>query len=82
MDTKETVTFRLTKSVKRRLERAVRRRSDVNMSQYVERAIEAQLTHDQVPEKPDFRKHFAKHPLLPGGEEVLRSLLQEREESV
>jgi hypothetical protein len=80
MDTKKTVTFRLTKSVKRRLEQAVRQ-SDFNMSQYVEQAIEARLARDQIPDKPDFRKHLAQHPLLPGGDKVLRSLLQEREDS-
>jgi hypothetical protein len=81
MNTKETVTFRLTKSVKRRLKQAVRH-SDLNMSQYVEQAIEARLARDEIRDKPDFRKHFAEHPLLPGGDRVMRSLLLEREDSL
>jgi 4-hydroxythreonine-4-phosphate dehydrogenase len=32
--------------------------------------------------KPDFRKHFAKHPLIAGGDEVLGSLMHEREDSL
>ena len=81
METKETVTFRLTKGVKRRLEQAATQRG-LNLSQYVEGAIEARLAQDKIPGKPDFRKHFAKYPLLPGGDEVLAALFQDREESL
>lgn len=44
------VTFRLTKGVKRRLERVAAQRK-LNLSEYVERAIEAQLAYDQIPAK-------------------------------
>ena len=33
------------------------------------------------PTKPDFRKHFAKYPVLSEGNQALESLLREREES-
>jgi hypothetical protein len=81
METKETVTFRLTKSVKRRLERAAAQR-DLNLSEYVEEAIEAQLARDKVPGKPDFRAHFAKYPIIDDGGKALESLLQDREQSL
>ena len=81
METKETVTFRLTKSVKRQLEQAAAQR-ELNLSEYVEEAICARLAQDRIPGKPDFRKHFAKYPLIPGGDKVLESLFQEREESL
>jgi uncharacterized protein (DUF1778 family) len=81
METKQTVTFRLTKGVKRRLERAAAQR-DLNLSEYVERAIEAQLAHDQIPTKPDFRAHFAKYPVIYDGGKALQSLFQDREESL
>ena len=32
-------------------------------------------------DKLDFRKHLKEHPLVPGGDEVLQSLLQDREQS-
>ena len=32
-------------------------------------------------EKLDFRKHLQEHALVPGGNEVLQSLLQDREQS-
>ena len=32
-------------------------------------------------DKLDFRKHLKEHPLVPGGNEVLQSLLQDREQS-
>ena len=33
------------------------------------------------PDKLDFRTHLKEHPLVPGGNEVLQSLLQDREQS-
>lgn len=32
-------------------------------------------------DKLDFRKHLKEHPLVPGGNEVLQSLLQDRDHS-
>jgi hypothetical protein len=81
MKTKETVTFRLTKGIKRRLAQAARR-LDLSMSEFVEEAIVARLDQAQVPDKPDFRKHFAEHPLIDDGGEALQSLLEEREKSL
>lgn len=81
METKETVTFRLTKEIKRSLERAARS-SDLNMSEYVEEAIKDRLAISEASKKPDYRAFWAKHPLVPGGDAVLQTLLRERDESL
>jgi len=52
------------------------------MSEYVEEAIKDRLAISEASKKPDYRAFWAKHPLVPGGDAVLQSLLREREESL
>ena len=82
MDSKETVTFRITKGLKARLELAARQ-AGTNMSQYTEMAIEEKLLRDNVGPIPDFRKRFGS-PLKYHGPQtdIVAVLLQEREESL
>jgi hypothetical protein len=49
METKETVTFRLTKGLKQRMDLATIVKS-LNLSEYAELAIENQLKKDRIPE--------------------------------
>ena len=81
MEAKETISVRLTKSVKHRLGQAVRN-SRLNLSQYVEGAIEARLARDKIPLTPDFRAHFAKYPPINDDGKALASLLADRETSL
>jgi hypothetical protein len=79
---KITVSIRMNLLTKTRIEA---NRGAASMSEYVEKAVEAQLAKDKLAKNkpvPDFAAFFAKHPLVPGGDEVLASLLQEREESL
>jgi hypothetical protein len=48
MDTKETVTFRLTKGLKQRMDLATIEK-ELNLSEYAELAIENQLKKDKIP---------------------------------
>jgi hypothetical protein len=48
MDTKETVTFRLTKGLKQRMDLATIE-NELNLSEYAELAIENQLKKDKIP---------------------------------
>ena len=43
---------------------------------------EDEASNKDRPKGVDFAAFFAKHPLIPGGDEVLADLLREREESV
>jgi hypothetical protein len=74
---KITVSIRMNLLTKTRIEA---NRGAASMSEYVEKAVEAQLAKDKP--APDFAAFFRKHPLIAGGDEVLQGLLQEREESL
>jgi hypothetical protein len=83
MDIKETVTLRLKKETKRRVEQAAAEaRPKLNMSEYVEKAVEAQLAKDAAPGALDFEKRFARPPKGPRvGDQLVELILSEREES-
>jgi hypothetical protein len=83
MDVKETVTLRFKKETKRRIEQAAAAvRPKLNMSQYVEKAVEAQLAKDAAPGALDFKKRFARPPKGPRvGDQLVGLILSEREES-
>jgi hypothetical protein len=83
MEIKETVTLRLKKETKRRIERAAAAaRPKLNMSEYVEKAVEAQLAKDAAPGALDFKKRFARPPKGPRvGDRLVELILSEREES-
>jgi len=52
------------------------------MSEYVEKAVEAQLAKDAAPGALDFKKRFARPPKGPRvGDQLVRLILSEREES-
>jgi hypothetical protein len=74
---KVTVQLRLKESTRDELERAARRSSQ-SPSEYADRALQRDFARTR---KIDFAAFLAKHPLIPGGDEVLHGLLQEREES-
>jgi hypothetical protein len=83
MDVKETVTLRFKKETKRRIEQAAANvRPKLNMSEYVEKAVEAQLAKDAAPGALDFKKRFARPPKGPRvGDQLVGLILSEREES-
>jgi hypothetical protein len=83
MNIKETVTLRFKKETKRRIVRAVASVTPkLNMSEYVEKAVEAQLARDAAPGAVDFKKRFARRPKGPPvGDQLVRLILSEREES-
>ncbi len=75
---KVTVQLRLKESTRDELARAARRSSQ-STSEYAESALQRDFARNR---KIDFGAFFAKHPLIPGGDDVLQGLLQEREESL
>jgi predicted nucleic acid-binding protein len=83
MDIKETVTVRLKRDVKRRIKQAAARtRPQLNMSEYVEKAVEAQLAKDAAPGSLDFKRRFARPPKGPRvGDRLVELILSEREDS-
>jgi hypothetical protein len=83
MDIKETVTLRFKKETKRRIEQAAANvRPKLNLSEYVEKAVEAQLAKDAAPGALDFKKRFARPPKGPRvGDQLVGLILSEREES-
>jgi hypothetical protein len=83
MDIKETVTLRFKKETKRRIEQAAANvRPKLNLSEYVEKAVEAQLARDAAPGALDFKKRFARPPKGPRvGDQLVGLILSEREES-
>jgi hypothetical protein len=83
MDIKETVTLRLKKETKRRIAKAAAdARPKLNMSEYVEKAVETQLAKDAAPGAVDFKKRFARAPKGPRvGDQLVGLILSEREES-
>jgi hypothetical protein len=78
---KITVSIRMQQKTKSRIEDAISKLG-TTMSEYVEKAIESQLGPEPLKPEANFAAFFAKYPLLPGGDEVLAALLQEREESL
>jgi hypothetical protein len=83
METKETVSFRLTKGIRKRIELATAKREPkLSLSEYIERAVEVQLANDEIPPQVDFRSRFAQPPKGPHvGDQFVELLLAEREES-
>lgn len=83
MITKETVSFRFTKGLRRRIElAAAKRQPKLSLSEYIERAVETQLVNDEIPLQIDFRSRFAKEPKGPRvGDQFVELLLAERQES-
>jgi hypothetical protein len=83
METKETVSFRLPKGMRKRIEQAAaKRQPKLNLSEYIEHAVEAQLVNDEIPAQVDFRSRFAHPPKGPHvGDQFVEMLLAEREES-
>lgn len=82
MEIKQTVTLRLKKETKRRIEQAAAAaRPKLNMSEYVEKAVEAQLAKDATTSTLDFKRRFAHPPKGPRvGDQLVELILAEREE--